>query len=433
MSNATLSVNNPTGKFQLNSDGWLSILQKTGSFTLPDVQYNVLENEDKTNFKKWIFDVIRYICMNKTNAYGFRVYVDGEIVSNDYLNTNVYPNIPAIDDDGSQWIEEVFQQQKFGIILNDSEKFSLQIAERLSAMIQPLLENLGVPSNGMHTTVFIGNYGFTPLGIHQDHFGANVIHFHLGPGDKTMYTWEAGLFESADGKNKKLEELLPLATAHHFKEGDLFFMPWDQYHIGKTDEISIGLTVWFDNHSNQALFERLLKSIALEFNNTELQEITKMQNGIVNIDLAPVDAIFRNNENAVTLSFKELLKEAFLDFKLALFSNCGWTSVPISMSQLSDFKVEENFDRMDNTAVQLPYPFKLYHTADREKLTIYARGAKITMKYHPLLLAIIERLNTNEVITTNSLLSELNTEWPPQAGLYFLAMLYDKRAVALVN
>lgn len=435
MSNSTLAITDYTEKFQLDNSGWNEILQETGNFALPGVKHNVLQENDKINFNQWIFDVIRYVCTTKTDAYGFRVYVNGAIVNEDYLKEYVYPHIPSIDDhDGSQWIKAVFQDQKFGIILNYSEKFSIQIAERLSVLVQPLIEEIGVPSNGMHTTVFIGNYGFTPLGIHQDHFGANVIHFHLGPGDKTMYTWNEELFESINGGDKTLDEVLPFATPHHFHEGDLFFMPWDQYHIGRTDDVSIGLTVWFDNHSNAALFERILKTISLEFQNSDLKQITKMQRGIKNIDLSSIDTVFKAYKIASELSFKDLLKEVFADFKIALFSNCGWTAIPVTVEQTSDFKVDEDFGRMDNINIQVPYPFKLYHTKENEQeITIYARGSKITMKYHQLLIDIINRLNNHEVINTNTLLSDLDKEWPVQAGQYFIAMLYNKRAIHIVD
>ena len=435
MSNAGLTIANTTEKFPLNRTGWESILHQTDNFSTPGVQTNVLKQEDRVNFKKWIFDVVRHICLNKTNAYGFRVYVNGEIVNKDYLIEKVYPHIPAVDSDGSAWIEDVFQDQKFGIILNYSEKFSMSMADRLSVLLHPLLEHLGVPSNGMHTTVFIGNYGFTPLGIHQDHFGANVIHFHLGPGDKTMYTWEAGLFESVDGKNKVLSELLPLANAYHFEQDDLFFMPWDQYHIGQTDDLSVGLTVWFDNHSNYALAERLLKSVTVELTDENLLEITNLQRGIADIDYSPVEEIFKNHSRIADLPFKELLREVFTDFKMALFSNCGWTSIPVTVEQISaDFNVDTSFSMMDGVRVQVPNPYQLYYRrSTAEDITIYARGAKITIKYHPLLEDIMNRLNTNEIFDSGSLLKELNEVWPPQAGLYFLALLYNKRALYITD
>ncbi|PIG97209.1 hypothetical protein CS542_07450 [Pedobacter sp. IW39] len=75
---------------------------------------------------------------------------------------------------------------------------------------------------------------------------------------------------------------------------------------------------------------------------------------------------------------------------------------------------------LDNVYVQLPYPFQLYHTrTNAEDITIYARGAKITIRFNPLLEDIINQLNTNEIFHTGSLLKQLNEEWPPQAGLYF--------------
>ncbi|PIG97210.1 hypothetical protein CS542_07455 [Pedobacter sp. IW39] len=53
----------------------------------------------------------------------------------------------------------------------------------------------------------------------------------------------------------------------------MIFMPWDQYHIGQLTIYLLALP-WFDNH-NYALAERLLKSITMQMDNENLQEITK--------------------------------------------------------------------------------------------------------------------------------------------------------------
>ena len=74
--------------------------------------------------------------------------------------------------------------------MNNNEAFSEQLASRVLKMMSSLFEIAGLPPLGNEITVFIGNYGWTPLGIHKDHTGENVLHFHLGPGRKQMYIWE---------------------------------------------------------------------------------------------------------------------------------------------------------------------------------------------------------------------------------------------------
>lgn len=64
--------------------------------------------------------------------------------------------------------------------MNNNEAFSEQLASRVLKMMSSLLKIAGLPPLGNEITVFIGNYGWTPLGIHKDHTGENVLHFHLG-------------------------------------------------------------------------------------------------------------------------------------------------------------------------------------------------------------------------------------------------------------
>lgn len=412
---------------------WQKILEKTDNFKLPGVEKGMLSAQQVLDFKTSIMDVIRFICTQQTDEYGFRVYLDGKKMGSDYLKSSVYPNLPAVGDDGSTWTKDVFQENKFGIILNSSEKFSMKIADQLSALMQPLLDTLGIPSSGMHSTVFIGNYGFTPLGIHQDHYGANVIHFHLGPGEKIMYTWDASLFEGLDPADKTLEAVLPKAKEFPFGTGDLYFMPWDQYHIGRTDEISTGLTVWFDNHSNKALLETLISAVKLQFPNDQLTDITPLEKDIHQLNLSIIDKIVSGNPRATELSFKDLLKQTFSEFKLALFSNRGWRAIPMTMEEISSFKVDDHYNELNDKNIQVPFPYQLYYNVNEPEITVYARGAKITIKHHPYIEEIIAELNRNQVINTDILLEKLTTVWPKEAGLYFLAMLYNKRGFYIIS
>lgn len=61
-----------------------------------------------------------------------------------------------------------------------------------------------------------------PLGIHQDRRGENVIHFHLGHGDKQMYIWDEDAYkELTDLKhnNTDIAPLLPHAKEYSFGIG----------------------------------------------------------------------------------------------------------------------------------------------------------------------------------------------------------------------
>ena len=121
-------------------------------------------------------------------------------------------------------------------------------------MIEPLCDLIGIPPLGYEITTFIGNYGWTPLGIHKDVRGENVIHFHLGPGRKQMYIWQDDKYEELVGKNvfnnTNIEPILDKAEEFDFGPRDIYYMPWFENHVGYTEDLSIGVTLWFKSVNN---------------------------------------------------------------------------------------------------------------------------------------------------------------------------------------
>jgi len=179
---------------------------------------------------------------------GFRVYIDGIEQEDDYLN-NLCSTPPREEENITTYTNRIFEK-KFGLIINGGERHSDLISNNIISAIQPLLELKGMPPLGLEITIFIGNYGWTPLGIHQDHRGENVIHFHLGPGNKKMYIWDEDKYKELSGNkqnNTNIFPILPYAKEFDFGAGDIYYMPWNLFHIGRTDELSVGITLWFNN------------------------------------------------------------------------------------------------------------------------------------------------------------------------------------------
>lgn len=367
----------------LSVNGWDNILQKTTNLKTPCIQQQVLNEAETADFNRWITDSIKFNCLKNKYCSDFLIYQNGETASLSFIQQNLLPAVLNFDNDPLKWIGDVFAENQFSIVMNHIEKYSTQTAEKLSEMINPLLLRLGIPSKGIHTTVNIDNQYFTQKT--EQYTQTNALRFNLSEADQFIYTWPAEIYKAAGGAAQPSAELLSLAVQHHFKKGDLIFIPEDHYYFKRAAGISVSLILWFDNDQQKALFE-------------------KTQTDVVS------------------------------DYTAALFSNRGWMEIPLTIDQISDFKPEENFYQLKNKQVQLPYPFKIYHKVlNSGELAVYARGAKITLKYHPLLPEILDWLNTNEVIPTNSLLLELNRKWPEEAGLYFLALLYNKRAVYLLS
>jgi len=364
---------------------------------------------------------------------GFRVYLDGKEQDDAYLK-NLCKNIPELDENIIEYSKRVFNT-KFGIIINSGEKHSDIISERIMNLMQPLIEKIGLPASGLEITIFIGDYGWTPLGIHQDHRGENVMHFHLGPGKKTMYTWDEKVYEEVAGSkfnNRDIEPILKHSNEYPFTTGDLYYMPWNKYHVGFSDELSVGITLWFNNPTKQTYVHKIIESFIFQYVQEDKDILTPQINYLQNNNtFSDILSTIKLDEDVLNLSAKEFLNKVYSEYKFCLLSNGGWQSVPLSREMKDKYDVNE-YEYLLDKKVFAKKPFKLFYTIKNEIIDVYVRGSKIEMKHHKELELIIEKINTNEVYDVNLLLENLSKYWPIEAGLYFISLLYDKRGIEII-
>ncbi len=422
---ATLSFNT------LNRSWWAAFLNQTTYFSQTSVFRDALTPPQVDQLSAFTMQALNRICTRASSQNGFRVYLDGHEQSEADKQSSVFAYPPQPGESLSGWAARVFDHQKFGLIINQIEKFSAPLAEAVSVLIQPLLEQVGIPLNGFHTSTFIGNYGYTPLGIHQDHRGSSVIHLHLGPGEKIMYNWEESLYNQlAAGKpnNKDIDPLLPHATAYQFGAGDIYFMPWNQYHIGVSNELSVGLTFWFDNHTSDVILNKLFDLLKGKFMNRKAitspqrpgEGFTKFGEvmSALNTDMLPPGA-----------SLREMLATVHQESLLTLFSNGGWRFRPLSLRH--DGQAVDP-DQLLDGHLQTIYPFRLYHRpVNADELLVYCRGAEFQTPASPGLVRVLDRLNLGEPVATRTLLADL-ADWPTDTALYVLQLLVENRGLRLV-
>lgn len=422
---------------KMTTEWWDAFLDKCKNFTNTIVIPDVLSDEECEDMSTMTLNAVREICNRKNSSYDFRFYLGTENMDEEYLEKNVYPYPPLPGEGFTDWANRAFKDLKFGIILNFGEKFSPQLAERIATYASPLLEKAGIPANGTCITIFIGNYGFTPLGIHQDHKGENVIHFHLGPGGKTMYNWEADEFKELGGYQNymDIEKMLPHATAYPFKKGDIYYMPWDKFHIGYSDELSIGVSLWFNNVTRKKVVDKLLNSIQTQYINHEDNTITKPEKDIKNLTgFSEIEALFNFDDEVKDMNVEEFLHHTYKEYAYALFSNGGWRARPLSLEQEVNYD-ENEFEHLRGKPIRKTSPFVLHYkisTTDN-KLVVYCRASKIEINYHPEFVNIITLLNSGKTFLSDELIAGLAKEWPEEAGLYFLSLLYNKRGIQIVD
>ncbi|KMQ59127.1 hypothetical protein ACM40_19515 [Chryseobacterium sp. BLS98] len=421
----------------LDKQWWENFTQTNQNFRKTCVINNVLSAEEVEDLTNAINEALLEKLKSGEKG-GFRLYFPEENAAkvNNKYKDKMFTDHPQPGETLQEYFKRSFGQ-KFGIIFNAAERYSPYIAEKLMMFTKPLIDAIGLPAAGMHATVFIGDYGWTPLGIHQDHKGANVIHFHLGPGEKTMYTWEENKYKELTGGKQNNHDITPLleeAEVYTFGTGDLYYMPWDQFHIGKNDEYSIGITFWFNNPTKATYFDNVMNTFYTQYIDDNNEEVINPQKEYAEnpTTFDDVMGLFKSDE-IMSMSVKDFFQRIHSDYKYSLISNHGWENTPQTRKQLDQYEIDD-YDHLKSKTIKAPQPFKIiYDNSNEDSFVFFVRGYKMEIRKSNFLPEIIDKINSFQHINTEDLLANINSEWPEEAGLYFLSMIYDKRGFDVIH
>ena len=420
---------------KLSKEWWLSFLNRNENFTNTCVFNDAFKEEDVAHLTKGVEEVLYERINGSSFDSGFRLYSEGSQLKTSEAVKLLTENKPKDEEDIISYCERTFDE-KFGIIMNYNECYSDKLAVRVNEMIKPLFEMIGTPPLGFEITVFVGNYGWTPLGIHTDGVGENVIHFHLGPGNKTMYTWDKETYEKLVGKgvhnNKDVEPLLEHAKKWEFGPGDVYYMPWFENHIGYSKDLSIGVTLWFRNCSNQKYASELLRIFRNQFMSKDKRIIP------CQVDYLNNESTFENFESMVSkyvpkedATLKDFLHEIYTDFKHCISSNGGWRYPPVAKTKDKKSE-EEQTNRLEHSVISIIAPFKiLYRNINDKTLLVYIRGSKLKLNYFQDLVELIELLNTGKAVHVDDIIQ--NSALSSDVICYFLWMLEKNMGIKVIR
>lgn len=422
-----------------SEEWWTDFLKKSDNFRKSLVIKAMIDEIEVNNYNIMIMDAVREICVHEGKNVDFSVYLNGNEQPLPYLVSAVYSNPPVTGDTPLSWTERILADEKFGIIINSGEKFLTKLTEDIAKRYQPLLELSGIPLSGIHITVFMGNYGFTPSGIHKGYPGGNVMNFHLGPGAKTVYNWESDVYEAYaddDNRHKNVAAFLPSADVYPFEKGDIYYMPWNKYYIGYTGDFSVGVSVWYNNMPLHKILPTIMESMVFTHlepeNKSDVDTIVKpVKDPFETESFAALASVLNIDKASWDLPFTDFLEKQYQDYVLALASNEGWKTPPLSLEE--EKRVPTDYMSLKDHEVVLVKPFKMvFQVKEGQELIVYARGTTIKIRYHEKLIEIIKILNEGLPVNTNALLALLTNDWPEEAGLYFLSLLLDKRAINII-
>jgi hypothetical protein len=419
------TIENPYARF--SSEWWNRFLEDTNNLNNP-VCYSNVFREDVPLLREELLDVFRNI---PKEDHTFRVWVEGK--QRDDMIKHMVANPPQTGDSFENWTERLFEGKKFGIIFNYGECFNKALSLHMLDFLQPLLETRGYPVRGIDFTIFIGNYGYTPLGIHQDWTGENVMHFHLGPGKKTMYMWTDTVYREKGGKfnEKNIEPWLESAEYEMtFGEGEYFFMPWHYFHVGKSDDFSVGITVWFNRPTRAEILNRLTSIVLDEYFDSDRDNrntIIEMEKDLIAHDLfgAVRDGIKLEDGKDSILT---LLDHASKEFKYSIKSNLGFGK-PFIID-----RERENKELNGSDIIKIDDPFKILHyTAENNQIKIFVKGFRIVLNYHPDIVTLIERLNEGREDTIDNITTGLFEGWPEGASKRVVELIWQKHGVVVTT
>jgi hypothetical protein len=409
---------------------WEHFLSTTENLSKTSVFKNCMDREETEKLRNYVLEIVATLCALRTSRYGFRVYIDG-VLLNTYRMNAIYDAPPLPGESMEDWVERAFGDRKFGMIINLGERFNLPLSKNIALKTQYLFEEVGFPREGINFTLFIGNYDKTPLGIHKDPLGQNVIHFHLGPGNKTMYTWSKELYESLTVTKKfdkqDVEGLLPYSTEFNFDEGDLYFMPEGEFHIGKQEGLSMAITLWQYNHTRGDVAKKLQAVVFSQFFNPSNELLLPDRNDLDDVSgVNEILSTFNLSGDLQDLNFKDLMIEAYRDLRYSIHSNAGYRTSPFPKTEDHLFALE---DKVQSIA---PYKILYKHSLKGDKLHVFIRGIKLELNNFHCIKKLIDTINQGEPHTVAELLGILDQEWSDETGLYILGLLYKNHGIEKV-
>ena len=380
----------------MNSNIWKTLLDNSNKLSKPAQAKQLVSNKDIVEIKLLLIDVLKGFLAKEDIHVGLKTYINNEL-RNDYIKKMV-ANPPHLEHSLGDWSQQIFGDQKFGMILMGLEEYSNSFAEKAATIVRPLLENAGLPINGLSFLFFMGNYGFTPFGIHKEATGDDGILFHLGPENKQFYTWDDPKYNSIEHNTEvfhNVSEMLTEGKAYELEPGDAMFIPHYVYHIGNTPKFSLSFVLDYINPPKDRFENELIKETAEEvlLNHIEYEKPIRLN--------APQSAL---NDVIDLQSIQKKMEITLARKILRLKSNGG-------IRRISN-RTRATIPTIESFSIKGKKMFPIYlDLQDKKETLIFARGHRIVFKNHPMLPQLFDQLNKGEYITLTSIRQLLEPIW----------------------
>ena len=339
-----------------------------------------------------------------------RVYVGTGL--DRYMGRRLLSSAYQIKDPLSDWFSGKCEQRKVCLIINGTECLNEHLAEQFGRLCKYALErnkNDDVPA--FELTTFIGDYGFTPFGVHLDEAVSDILHFHLGPGDKSFYLWEPEVIEqmslSVDEMQFPSQDLLETAKTYRVHPGDVFILPPNLYHVAYTHGFSVGIAFVMACEKVDALIHESVCSAAENLlSNVTTEKVQLTEEGIT--QLVPESVQLHNwiEKSVVSTIYK---RKSRLSFRGS--------------------PIETQITVTPDSYIKKTEPFSIYYRTHDSKLSIYCRGYEMSLPRRPSIIELIDALNTGQDFYVKNLIKRFSGTLSEPALLFLLNYLVRHRGV----
>lgn len=407
-------------------DIYQSVIQKSRSLTFPSHEKFILGKGQTDDFKREVYEILVDLFSSEFLSNGLRIFHNGsrDTETNLEILKKSFKGQKEIDN----WFNNSLFESETGIIINSIQKYHEGLKRKFSILADWSSNTYGVPSLGFDIGLFIGNYGYTPLGIHKDAPGSSVTHFHLGPGTKRMYLFDEDVYEKTISDNLKLlrpEEFLN-KTQRFYKEfiiqpGDVFFMPESKYHIGYTPEFSIALTFW-RQESRLDDYKFIFKQ--------DLQEILFKKNIVQTQNL-----FFKKNhfKSSLASNSKTLIKDELINMSLSkiidLSSEIAYKKMLSNGYFVNKGKCRRAIKLSPNDKLILQKNFKIQYQIFESFIMMIIRGYEVLVPKVDEITECIDMINEEQIVKFRDLFKVLNEELDNDFIDYFINQLYIHHGV----
>lgn len=396
---------------QANATLWKGLVEDSQQLVKPTQIHQLLSKTDISEVHDLIKEIIHAFIDRGEHHIGIKTYIN-HILKND-VAPKMVENPPLENQTIEEWCKTIFKEEKFGMVLNTLEGYSNDFAEKAATLVSPLLKEAGLPLEGLSFLFFMGNYGFTPFGIHKESRGEEGVLFHLGPGKKTFYTWDTPEYNAVEHYQesfKNIEEMLPSAKAYVLNPGDAMFIPHQVFHIANSSEFSLSFVMDYINPPTDRFENQLLQEAARE----ELYLKSEYQ--------TPIQSEFPYNFDKIGLL--EKIDIAYKRRLLTLKSNAGI---------LRKSKVVQGRHLPNGEfKIKAKSIFPLYwDKQSEEQIIVFARGHRFIKPYHPKINDFFNRLNQGETLSVGDIYASLQPYWDMVEVFGFVNELYSIDAIKL--